>query len=126
MRDGGVVAVAVAIGVDAPHVVGAAGVRGAEPPAGGRAVQVRNALVQRRRTGSGLEVRQLRTIYREVEVVAGREANLVAGQQENLAEQAVSTALIRAAGTTILAIRKLYLLDCALNVAIKQVQECVI
>ena len=36
VRVGCVVVVVVAIGVDVPHVVGVVGVRGAEPPVGGR------------------------------------------------------------------------------------------
>lgn len=39
VRVGGAVAVAVAAGADAPHEVGEVGVRGAEPPVGGRAVR---------------------------------------------------------------------------------------
>ena len=36
VRVGCVVVVVVAVGVDVPHVVGVVGVRGAEPPVGGR------------------------------------------------------------------------------------------
>lgn len=119
-------AIAVATEVNVPHVIGAVGVRGAEPPDGVRAVQVCNTLVQRRRTGPRLKVVQFRAIRREVGVVAGCEANLVAGQQENLTEQAVSTALVSATRTTVLTVRNLHLLDSVLDVTVEQIQERVI
>ena len=119
-------AAVVAIGADDPHAVGAVGARGAEPPDGGRAVQFCNALVQRRRAGPRLKVGQLRAILRKILVVAGRPPYFVTGQQEDLRGQTVRAALVRAARTAVLAIRELYLLDCALNIAIKQFQECVV
>lgn len=123
MRDGRAVDAAIAIGEDVPHDVGVGGVRGAEPPAGGRAVQFCNALVVGGRAGPRLKVGQLRAILREILVVAGRPADFVTGQQEDFAGQAVRATLVSAARTAVLAVRDLDLLDSVLDVAVKQVQE---
>ena len=123
MRVGCAAAAVVAIGDDVPHVVGAVGVRGAEPPAGGRAVQFCNALVVGGRAGPILKVGQLRAILREIPVVAGRPADFVTGQQEDFAGQAVRATLVSAARTAVIAVRDLDLLDSVLDVAVKQVQE---
>ena len=120
---GCVVVVVAAIVADEPYAVGVAGARGAEPPAGGRSVQFCNALVVGGRAGPRLKIGQLRTVYREVGVVAGRPAYFVTGQQEDFAGQAVRATLVSAARTAVLAVRDLDLLDSVLDVAVKQVQE---
>ena len=123
VRVGYVVAAVVAIGVNAIHVAGAVDARGAEPPAGGRAVQVRNTLVVGGRAGPRLKVGQLRAILREKPVVSGRPADFVTGQQENLTGQAVRATLVSATRTAVLTVRDFDLLDSILDVAVKQVQE---
>lgn len=112
-----------AVGADDPHVAGVVVVRGAEPPDGGRAVQVRNTLVFGGRADPKLEVGQLRAIHLEVAAVAGRPANLMTTQQENLAEQPIRTALASATGTTVLAVRDFYLFDRSLFRTAKAVKE---
>ena len=52
--------------------------------------------------------------------------NFRCAQQEDLAGQTVCSLLRRTTRTAVLAIRELDLLDCALNVAIKQFQERVV
>ena len=118
-----VVAAVVAAGEDVTHAAGVAGFRGAEPPVGGRAAEVRNTLVVGGRAGSALEVRELRTVNREVVAFAGRQADFVARQQENLRGQTVRAALVGAARASVLAVRELHLLNGVLDIAVKQVQE---
>ena len=79
-RVGAAVVVAVAIGEDTPGDAGVVGVRGAQPPDGGRPVQFRNSLVEGGAAGAGLEVGQLGTIHREEPAIAGGEAYLVPRQ----------------------------------------------
>src|SRR5699024_7024468 len=59
------------IEVDVPDVVGISGVRGAEPPSGGAAVIIGDALVISSAACTRTEVRQFCTITREGRVVAG-------------------------------------------------------
>ena len=79
-RVGCVAAAEAAVGVDVPHVAGAVGLRGAEPPEGGRAVQFRNTLVVGGRAGPRLKVGQLRAVHWEGADVAGRPAYFVTSQ----------------------------------------------
>ena len=106
-----------------PHGGGVHGGRGAEQPDGGRAVQVRNTLIFRSRSGPRLKVGQLRAILREILVIVGRPSDFVTGQQEDFAGQAVRSTLVSAVRTAVLSVRDFNLFDSALDVAVEQVQE---
>lgn len=119
---GGVVAAAA--GDNGPHVAGEVGARGAEPPEGGRAAQVRNSLRVNTIGDARSKIAQCCTFARvDIAVLV---VNFRCAQQEDLAGQTVCSLLRRTTRTAVLAIRELYLLDCALNVAIKQFQERVV
>ena len=119
----GCVAVAVsAAGVDEPHVVGVAGVRGTKPPVGGRAVQLRNTSVSGGRFVSRLKIGQFRAIHRKVAANAGRPAYFVTRQQEDFRRQTVRARTDSGIADAV-DIRNLDLLYGILDVAIEQVQE---
>ena len=120
------VVVVAATGEDVPHVVGVVGVRGAEPPVGGAAVELRDSLVVSRATGSVEEVIQSVAVVREILVIAAVPAEFLAGQQENLAAQAVRSRAVSAAGAAVLAIRDLYLLDGVSDVGVIAIDPCVV
>ena len=71
--------VAAAIGEHAPHAAGVVGVRGAELPAGGAAVQLRHPLLHGSAVVAGNEVAQLCSIYREIGVDARGETHFITG-----------------------------------------------
>ena len=108
----------------APHVAGAAGVRGAEPPVGGASVQLRNTLVEGGAVCTRTEVRELCAIPWEQCVVADGPAQLINGQEEDFAAQAVCAGRYRASRTSTVLIRDFHLLNSVLDVIIEQIQEC--
>src|SRR5699024_10306863 len=71
--------VVVAVRAAVPDAEGAARVRRAGPPVGGRTVVLRNALVVGCRAGAGGEVVKLRAVLWEIRVVALGPAQLIAG-----------------------------------------------
>ena len=71
VRDGCVVDVAAAVGVDELHVGGVVSVRGSGPPEGVRTIQLRNTLVVGGCALSRLKVVELCAIMRKILVVAG-------------------------------------------------------
>ena len=114
----GVPAVAVADGDHAPHAAGAAGVRGAEPPVGGAAVQVRNTSLLGGGSVAGDKIVQLGAVVREVGTLVVGEAYLSTRQQENLAAQSVGPVAVGSAGAAVLTVRDFDLLDSVADVGV--------
>ena len=122
----GVPAVVEAAGVDEPHVAGVDGARGAEPPVGGAAVQVRNTSLLGGGSVAGDKIVQLGAIVREVGILVVGEAYLSTGQQENLAGQAVGPVPIGAAGAAVLPVGDFDLLDRVADVGVVAVDPGVV
>ncbi len=104
-----------------PDVVGIVGARGAEPPDGGAAVIIGDALVISGTACTRTEVRELCAVTREVRIIAGGPAQLVAGQQEDFTTQSVCAGRNRASRTSTVLVRDFHLLDSVLDVVIEQV-----
>ena len=121
VRDAGAPVVVVAVGVHAPHVAGVVGARGAEPPDGGAAVQVRNTSLLGGGSVAGDKIVQLGAVVREVGTLVVGEAYLSTRQQENLAGQAVGPVPVGAVGAAVLTVRDFDLLDGIPDIGLKQV-----